>query len=92
MFRVATSTATPKIITPLISAFVKHIEIGVGLAEIHLEMFKGKPERLVLVLENQAEREGPGLMNVPIARSHGSMRQWLRAIGTFVKPGPSCSA
>ena len=44
MFRVATSTATPKIITPLISAFVKHIEIGVGLAEIHLEMLKGKPE------------------------------------------------
>ena len=26
--------------------------------------------RLVLVLENQAEQEGPGSMNVPIARSH----------------------
>jgi len=45
MFRVATSTATPKIITPLISAFVKHIEIWFGLAEIHWEMFKGKPEK-----------------------------------------------
>ena len=42
MFRVATSTATPKIITPLISAFVKHIVIGVGLAEINLEVLKGK--------------------------------------------------
>ena len=45
MFRVATSTATPKIITPLIPAFVKHIKIGVGLAEIYLGMFKGKPEK-----------------------------------------------
>jgi len=45
MFRVATSTASLKTITPLISAFAKHIEIGVGLAEIHLKMFEGKPEK-----------------------------------------------
>jgi len=61
MFRVASSTATPKIITPLISAFVKHIEIGVGLAEVHLEMFKGKPEKQLQpvrhLFANQGERK-----------------------------------
>jgi len=39
--------------------------------------------RLVHVFENQAEQEGPGSMNVPIGRSHGSMREWLRAKGNF---------
>jgi len=58
MFRVTTSTATPKIITPLISAFVKHIEIGVGLAEIHLEMFKGKPEKRFQPVRHLFANEG----------------------------------
>jgi len=59
MFRVATSTATPKIITPRISAFVKHIEIGVGLAEIHLGMFKkGKPEKQLQPVQHLFANEG----------------------------------
>ena len=58
MFRVATSTATPKIITSLISAFVKHIEIWVGLEEIHLEMFKGKPEKRFQPVRHLFANEG----------------------------------
>jgi len=58
MFRVATSTATPKIISPLISAFAKHIEIGVGLSEIHLKMFEGKPEKQFQPLRHLFANEG----------------------------------
>ena len=58
MFRVATSTATPKITIPLISAFVKHIEIGIGSAEIHLEMFKGKPEKQFQPVRHLFANEG----------------------------------
>jgi len=58
MFRVATSTATPKIITPLPSAFAKHIEIGVGQAEIHLKMFKGGPEEQFQPLRHLFADEG----------------------------------
>jgi len=58
MFRVATSTATLKIITPLISAFAEHIEIGVGLAEIHSKMFTGKPEKRFQPVRHLFANEG----------------------------------
>jgi len=58
MFCVRTSTAIPKIISTLILAFAKHIKIGVGLAEIHLKMSKGKPEKQFQPLPHLFANEG----------------------------------
>ena len=52
--------------------------------------------RLVFVLKKQAEQEGPGLMNVPIARSHvrrsplNCSRSGLRTLRT-TNPAPTMS-